>query len=298
MPDFDVVLADMSFTECPRWHGGRLVLADFYTRRVLALDPNGGVEELAQVPAQPSGLGWTPDGDLLVVSMRDRRILRRAADGTLAEHADLSGIPEVTGHLNDMVVDGEGRAYVGNFGFDLMGGGSIASTVLVRVDPDGSTHVVADGLLFPNGMVITPDGATLVVAETVGQRLTAFSIAEDGSLHDKRTWAEFAPAPTSEDLGEVLAAPTLTPDGICLDAEGAIWVADATGGRLVRVREGGELSEERSPGTGVFACMLGGDDGRTLFACAAPSFLEHEREGTREAQVLSTRVDVAHAGRP
>ena len=298
MPEFDVVLADLSYTECPRWHDGRLVLSDFYTQRVLAVDGDGAVEELAHVPAQPSGLGWLPDGDLLIVSMRDHTILRRDARGALSVHADLSGVPGVTGHLNDMVVSPEGRAYVGNFGFDLMGGGAIAATVLVRVDPDGSAHVVADELVFPNGMVITPDGGTLVVAETVAQRLTAFTIAEDGALHDRRVWATFGPAPASDDMADVLAAPVLAPDGICLDAEGAIWAADATGGRLVRVREGGEVLEERSPGTGVFACMLGGEDGRSLYGCAAPSFLEHERRDTRDAQVVVTRVEVPHAGRP
>lgn len=298
MSRFETVLGDLSYAECPRWHDGRLVFSDFYTQRVLALDGDGAVEELAHVPAQPSGLGWLPGGDLLIVSMRDHTILRRGADGTLSVHADLSGTEGVGGHLNDMVVDDQGRAYVGNFGFDLMGGASIAATVLVRVDPDGSAHVVAEDLIFPNGMVLSPDGSTLVVAETVGQRLTAFTVAPDGSLSDRRPWATFAPPPATDDLGAVLAAPTLTPDGICLDADGAIWAADAMGGRLVRVREGGELLEQRSVGTGVFACMLGGDDGRTLYACAAPSFAEDERRDVREAQIVATRVDVPHAGRP
>jgi sugar lactone lactonase YvrE len=290
----DVVSDGWSYLECPRWHEGRLWVSDFYTEKVVAIDDAGHHEVMAEVPEQPSGLGFLPDGRALIVSMRDHRILRRENDGSLVEHADLSGL--VADHLNDMVVDARGGAYVGNFGFDLMGGAPISSTTLTYVDPDGSASTVADDLLFPNGMVLR-DGV-LVVAETFGARLTAFDVADDGGLARRRSWARFAEPPATTDVGEAVGALPVAPDGICADADGAIWVADALHGRLLRVAEGGEILEELPTGTGVYACMLGGEDGRTLYACAAPSFAEHERRPVREAQLLSTRVDVPHAGLP
>ncbi|WP_433029264.1 SMP-30/gluconolactonase/LRE family protein [Actinomycetospora sp. CA-053990] len=290
----DVVSDGWSYLECPRWHEGRLWVSDFYTEKVVAIDDAGHHEVMAEVPEQPSGLGFLPDGRALIVSMRDHRILRRENDGSLVEHADLSGL--VADHLNDMVVDARGGAYVGNFGFDLMGGAPISSTTLTYVDPDGAASTVADDLLFPNGMVLR-DGV-LVVAETFGARLTAFDVADDGGLARRRSWARFAEPPATTDVGEAVGALPVAPDGICADADGAIWVADALHGRLLRVAEGGEILEELPTGTGVYACMLGGEDGRTLYACAAPSFAEHERRPVREAQLLATRVDVPHAGLP
>ena len=293
--DFDVVSDGWSYLECPRWHDGRLWVSDFYTERVVAIEPDGGHEVIAEVPHQPSGIGFLPDGRLLVVSMRDQRILRRERDGSLVEHADLSGL--VGNHLNDMLVDARGGAYVGNFGFDLMGGAPISRTTLTYVDPDGSPRTIADDLLFPNGMVLF--GRVLVVAETFGARLTAFDVAEDGGLARRRDWARFAPPPVTEDVGEALGGLTVAPDGMGGDAEGAIWVADALHSRVLRVAEGGTILEERpTGGLGVYACMLGGDDGRTLYACAAPSFAEHERRPVREAVLLATRVDVPHGGMP
>jgi sugar lactone lactonase YvrE len=303
MPDREVrtVLDGMSYLECPRWHAGRLYISDFYTQQVLALDLDGGggvggPDSVARVSGQPSGLGWMPDGSMLVVSMRDRRVLRLRDGGAPELHADLSAI--APWHLNDMVVDAEGRAYVGNFGFDLMSGAKIRSTCIVRVDPDGTATVAAEDLHFPNGTVIFPDGRTLVVAETLAGRLTAFDIADDGSLENRRVWAKLSEAADTDDIGELVAAGGVAPDGIALDAEGAIWAADAIGGRVMRVREGGEVVEEIAPGTGVFACGLGGAEGRTLVMCAAPSFAEHERRDTREAQLLACEVDVPRAGLP
>ncbi|MCO1659348.1 SMP-30/gluconolactonase/LRE family protein [Pseudonocardia sp. S2-4] len=290
-----IVLEGYSYLECPRWHDGRLWVSDFYTERVVATDGRGTTDVVAEVPGQPSGLGFLPDGRALIVSMRDHRILRRDDSGALTEHADLSGA--VSGVLNDMVVDERGRAYVGNFGFDLMGGAPIRYTTLTRVDPDGTVTTVAEDLGFPNGMVILP-GGVLVVAETFAGRLSAFDIGEDGALGDRRVWAQFGDTPQSDDVGEVVQQLAVAPDGICADAEGAIWVADALHARVIRVREGGEVVDEIPTGTGVFACMLGGDDGRTLFLCAAPSFAEHERRPVREAQLLAVRVDVPHAGLP
>lgn len=293
--DLAVVLAGYSFLECPRWHDGRLWVSDFYTDQVVATDGHGSTETMAEVPQQPSGLGFLPDGRALIVSMRDRRLLVRSGSGELTEHADLSA--EVPAVLNDMVVDDVGRAYVGNFGFDLMAGEPLRSTSLTRVDADGSVHTVADDLGFPNGMVILP-GGVLVVAETFAGRLTAFDIEDDGSLGNRRTWAGFGEPPRTTDVNEAVAQLEVGPDGICADSEGAIWVADALHARVLRVREGGEIVEEIPTGVGVFACMLGGDDGTTLFLCTAPSFAEHERRPVREAQLLSVRVDVPHAGLP
>ncbi|MEA5360805.1 SMP-30/gluconolactonase/LRE family protein [Amycolatopsis sp., V23-08] len=290
-----VVAEGFSYLECPRWHDGRLWVSDFYTEKVVAIDGHGDTDVVAEVPAQPSGLGFLPDGRLLVVSMRDHRLLVRDESGELTEYADLSGV--VSGVLNDMVVDERGRAWVGNFGFDLMGGAAVRYTTLTRVDPDGSVSVAAEDLGFPNGMVLLP-GNVLVVAETFAGRLTAFDIGEDGELSGRRVWAQFGETPQTDDVGEAVQQLEVAPDGICADAEGAIWVADAVHNRVIRVQEGGKILDEISPGTGVFACMLGGEDGRTLFLCAAPSFPEHERRPVREAQLLSVDVEVPHAGLP
>ncbi|MHB1740352.1 MAG: SMP-30/gluconolactonase/LRE family protein [Actinomycetes bacterium] len=287
-----------AFFESPRWYGGRWWVADFYRHRVLTVDEDGGEQVRLEVPGQPSGLGWLPDGSMLVVSMRDYRVLRVAPDGSVTEHADLSAY--VGGHLNDLVVDAAGRAWVGDFGFDLMAGGDPAPTVLVRIDPDGTTSVVAEDMWFPNGSVITDDGRTLIVGETLGCAYTAFDIGDDGTLGNRRTWAQLAARPTLGSFAETLPQVSVAPDGCCLDAEGAIWMADAVGARVARVVEGTGIVEQISApaGLGIFACMLGGTDGRTLLACAAPDFAEHARSAVREAVLLTTRVDVGHAGRP
>lgn len=286
----ETVADGFSYLESPRWHDARLWASDFYTGRVVTVGPDGAVDTVAEVDQQPSGLGWLPDGRLLVVSMRDRRLLRREDDGALVEHADLSGL--ASWHLNDMLVDDAGRAYVGNFGFDLMSGAPISPAELVVVEPDGRARVEARELLFPNGMALSPDGSELIVAETIGQRLTAFARGADGSLGARRTWAAFGPAPTTTDVGQWLGGGVaLAPDGVCPAGDGTIWVADALGNRVVHVAEGGAVLEEIGTGDlGVYACALGGDDVRTLYLCAAPSFAEHERRDTREGVLLAARV--------
>ncbi|HWD06219.1 MAG TPA: SMP-30/gluconolactonase/LRE family protein [Amycolatopsis sp.] len=294
--DVTTVLEGLAYLECPRWHDERIWFADFYTYRVLSAGPDGSdLRTEAEVPEQPSGLGWLPDGRLLVVSMRDARLLRREPDGTLVTHADLS--PYVTGHPNDMVVDDQGRAYVGEFGFDLMGGAPLRTGVLLRVDPDGTVTTVARDLWFPNGSVLTTDGV-LLVNETFANRVTAFDVTDDGSLTNRRTWAKFGDEPTGRAQAEVFPQLTVAPDGCCLDADGALWIADGIGNRAARVREGGTIIDEVPAGVGVFACMLGGADGRTLFLCAAPDFDETARKKAREGKLLATRVDTPHAGRP
>ncbi|MGJ9411694.1 SMP-30/gluconolactonase/LRE family protein [Aeromicrobium sp. CF4.19] len=291
------VVSGMSFTECPRWHDDRLWFVDFYTHVVCSVAEDGtDLRTEAEVPKQPSGLGWLPDGRLLVVSMKDRRVLRREADGSLVTHADVS--EHVTGHPNDMVIDEQGRGWLGSFGFDLMGGADVTTAGLLRIDPDGTVTRVAEDLWFPNGSVLTPDGGTLLVDETFGNRVSAFDVDADGSLGPRRDWAVFGKPPTARGLQDALAQLKVAPDGCGLDADGCLWVADALGGRALRVREGGEIVDEVAPGSGVFACMLGGADGRTLFLCCAPDFDEHARSSAREAQIRAVRVDVPHAGRP
>ncbi|MEJ2871054.1 SMP-30/gluconolactonase/LRE family protein [Actinomycetospora sp. OC33-EN08] len=289
------VVDGMSFTECPRWHGGRLWFVDFYTHAVYSAAEDGSdLRTELEVPAQPSGIGWLPDGRLIAVSARDHRILRREDDGSVVTQADLSG--RVPAQLNDMIVDeATGRAWVGNFGFDLMGGAPVGPTTLYRVDPDGSVTAAAEDLWFPNGCVLS--GGVLLVDETFGNRISAFDVHDDGSLGPRRDWARFGDLPTATDLETVLGGQlVVAPDGCSvLDAEGCVWVADALGGRAVRVREGGEIVDSVEPGTGVYACGLGGADGRTLYLCAAPDFLEHNRRDTREAAVLAVTVDVPMA---
>ena len=287
-----------SFFEGPRWHDGRWWVSDFYRHRVVAVSPDGSEEEVMTVEGQPSGLGWMPDGSLLVVSMKDHRVLRRSEDGSVSEHADVSQF--CGGHLNDMVVDAQGRAYMGEFGFDLMAGGDPKTAVLIRVDPDGTASVVAEDMLFPNGSVITEDGRTLIVGETAGARYTAFTIGDDGSLTDRRVWAQVAPTPPITTLEETLGQLRFGPDGCGLDAEEHIWSADEVNARCARVAPGGEIVAEVAmpEGMNVFACMLGGDDGRTLLMCAAPDFSEQARSANHEAVLLTTTVDVPRAGLP
>ena len=273
-----------TFFEGPRWHDGRWWVSDFYRHVVLSFAEDGtGVREELTVDEQPSGLGWLPDGSLVVVSMLDQRLLRRSRDGEVTELASFG--EHCGGPANDMVVDGAGHAYIGNFGFDLMANERARRANLVRVDPDGTVAVVAENLEFPNGSVVTPDGSTLIVGETTGSRYTAFTIAGDGSLRDRRVWAEL---------------PGVSPDGCALDADGRIWCADASGARCVLVEEGGRIVDEIAApeGHGVFACMLGGSDRRTLLQCCAPDFLPEPRRASRDAVLVAIDVGVPGAGWP
>ena len=270
------LVSGLTFAEAPRWHNGRLFYSDFYRHVVETVDLKGNIECLATVPNQPSGLGWLPDGRLLIVSMTDRKLLRLEASGELVEHADLSHI--ATWHCNDMVVDSIGRAYVGNFGYDIeVPGTEPVMAKLACVEPDGAVRVVGEDLHFPNGAVITPDGKTMIISETFGRKLTAFEIASDGSLSNRRVWASIHPH---------------FPDGICLDEAGGVWVADPGQSRIIRVVEGGEITDEIDPGEGVFACMLGGEDGKRLFVCTA-SVSGSEAAKNKSAKIAW--IDVAYA---
>jgi sugar lactone lactonase YvrE len=276
-----IILRGLCFGEGPRWHDGALWFSDMHAHEVVRLAPDGTRDTICRVDGWPSGLGWLPDGDLLVVSMTDRRLLRW--DGSrLRQHADLSSLASF--HCNDMVVDAHGRAYVGNFGFDLHAGQPPRSAELICVEPDGSARVAARDLAFPNGAVITPDGRTLIVAESWSRQLSAFDIDSQGALSGRRIWAKLPEG--------------ALPDGICLDADGGIWSASPSTNECVRQREGGEVTHRVAVEQGAFACMLGGDDGRSLYILTAGSSAPEECRATRSGQVEVWQAPYPHAGLP
>ena len=278
----EILHEGLDFGEGPRWHDGRLWLSDFYRHHVLSLGADGDPRVEVTLDDQPSGLGWLPSGELLVVAMTSRQVRRVDGAGDVHLHADLSAV--ATGNVNDLVVDGRGNAYVGNFGFDLEGGDPTPRAAdLALVRPDGTVEVAAEGLAFPNGSVVTPDGGTLVVGESMASRYTAFTIRDDGTLADRRTWAE---------------VPGRGPDGCALDAEGAIWMADAYGGGCFRVAEGGEVLDTVVASQTVYACALGGPDRRTLHLVTAPGFGESVCAGQGLGRVEVVAVDVPGAGWP
>ena len=281
MSGLELLVDGLDFGEGPRWHDGRLWYSDFYQHNVYAVSPGGARESILDLGSeQPSGLGWMPDGSLLVVAMTARRVLR-VADGEVSIHADLSEI--ATWHCNDMVVAADGTAYVGNFGWDIEHDrGHPQAATLAVVRPDGSVQAGPGDLLFPNGSVITPDGSTLVIAETFGGRFSAFPLDADGCPGEGREWAP---------------VPGAAPDGCTLDSAGGIWFADAAGSGVVRVLEGGTITDRLPTPQPAYACMLGGDDGRTLFILTAPG-AGADRAGTGEGCIWTTTVEQAGAGLP
>ncbi|NCU10872.1 MAG: SMP-30/gluconolactonase/LRE family protein [Sphingomonadaceae bacterium] len=281
------------FGEGPRWHDGRLWFSDFYTSRVCSLGLDGNLRTELELEGRPSGLGWMPDGSLLVVRMEMRQVWRRWPDGRFDLHADLADHSAFL--CNDMVVDGRGRAWVGNFGFDLdaelhaRGAESVIAdhpqTVLALVQPDGTVSDAAPGerFSFPNGMVITPDGSTLIVGETLGGCLTAFDIGADGTLSGRREYALTWPR---------------VPDGICLDATGAVWIANPLAPECALIAPGGEVLEVIETGLPCYACMLGGPEGKHLFMAVAPSSDATEAAKAPRGKVLVAEVDASRAGWP
>ncbi|OZE28888.1 gluconolactonase [Rhodococcus sp. 05-2254-6] len=289
---FETIVPGMTFTEGPRWHDGRIWFSDLYTHKVQSAREDGSdLREEATVPNQPSGLGWLPDGRLLIVSMMDKTLLRREPDGTVVVHADLSD--HVGGFLGDIIVDTQGRAYLGDFGFDLYAGEDMRCGCIHRVDPDGTITRVADDLWFPNGCVITDDNVMLV-NETFGNRITAFDLTDSGMLVNRRVWATFGPLPTSRSADDAMKELTVSPDGSCIDSEGGVWLADIRQDRLLRLVDG-EIVENVDPGSCVFACALGGEDGRTLFFCATPDFDVEARKSARDSSIVTMRVGVPAA---
>jgi sugar lactone lactonase YvrE len=278
MQAMEVLVDGLAFPEGPRWHDGQLWLSDMQGFEVLRVSPRGERSRVVGVPGCPSGIGFLRDGRLLVVSQHDRRVLRLEATGELLEHADLRQF--ATWHCNDMIVDRQGRAYVGNYGDDSVPPDPAKPSDLVLVMPDGTCQIAARGMEFPNGMAISEDGGTLIVAETrsLPPRLTAFSIAADGTLSSRRVIAIF---------GREM------PDGICLDAEGAVWVASPFTCEALRVGADGEVLERVSTGDqGVYAVAIGGPDGHTLFLCTSPTWMPEEARRLRRGAVRTLRVEV------
>jgi sugar lactone lactonase YvrE len=285
LPKVHTLLTGLAIGESPRWHEGRLWFCNWGIQEVVAVNLEGKSEVIVRVPtAIPFSIDWLPDGRMLVASGREGLVLRREPDGALVTYADLRGLAEKRHPWNEIVVDGRGNAYVNNQGFDFPGG-EFAPGIIALIAPDGSARQVADGIAFPNGMVVTPDNSTLIIAESYGNRLTAFDIAADGSLSNRRVWA---------DLGD-----GDYPDGICLDAEGAVWYGDVPNQRCVRVREGGEVLQTINLDRGCFACMLGGADRKTLFMMAAEWHgFEKMTSGARTGQVLTAQVTAPGVGWP
>jgi len=281
VPELQILISDLVFPESPRWHDDRLWIADWGAQEMLAVDLQGQSDVIAHVPSFPFSIDWLPDGRLLIVSASDEQLLRRERDGSMMVHANLIGLADHP--WNEIVVDARGNAYINNIGFDFPEG-EFATGIIAVVTPDGTARQVADDVAFPNGMVVTPDNATLIVAESYGSRLTAFDITPDGSLANRRVWADLNGG---------------APDGICLDAEGAIWYGDVPNKCCVRVREGGEVLQTIELDRGCFACMLGGEGKQTLFLIANEwSGPESMAAGAAMGQVLATLAPAAGVGWP
>ena len=284
MSELQTFMTDLVFGESPRWHNDRLWVADWGVREIITMDFEGKSEVTVKLPVspfEPICFDWLPSGRMLIASSRDSGLLEKREDGTLEPYADLSGLSR---GWNEIVVDGRGNAYVNGGGFNLMAGEKFAPGMIALVTADGSVRKVADGIAFPNGMAVMPDNSTLIIAESYGKKLTAFDIATDGSLSNRRVWADLVDG---------------VPDGICIDAEGAVWYADVPNKRCVRVREGGEVLQTINLKLGCFACILGGNDGNTLFMVVREwRGLESTKDTKRKGQVLTVTAPVEHAGWP
>jgi sugar lactone lactonase YvrE len=282
----DILISGLGLVESPRWHDNRIWFADWIAGEVIAVDDAKRSEVVVRHASLPLCFDFLPDGAPVLVSGPEMALLRVAAGGSTSGYADLSSLSKYG--YNDIVIDGRGNAYVNNGNFEFAEGpppGPVSPGFVALVAPDSEARVVAEDLAFPNGMAVTPDNATLVVAESYRNRLTAFDIGADGNLHGRRTWA---------DLGDGV------PDGICIDAEGAVWYADVPNRRCMRVREGGEVLDTVDLDRGAFACMLGGDAGATLYVVAAkwPGVDGLNNDVSWDGQLLSVTAPARGAGWP
>ena len=308
MKELKKLTGGLYFGEGPRWHENKLWFSDFYSHKVMTLDENNSLETVCEVPSQPSGLGWLPNGDLLIVSMLDRKILR-FSEGSISVHADLS---EYVAHkCNDMVVGRDGTAYVGNFGMGDAGE-SLNSTHLMIVKSDGTVLKGPDNLLFPNGTVITEDGKNLIIAETLGAKLTSFDIEDNGELTNRKLWARTSPlfslliikflSSLGFDLSKVdfskYSKNLHVPDGICLDEKIGIWIASPTTKAVVRIEKGGNITDTINTPKGAFACMLGGKERKTLYVIISNSSDPEEAQASPEGEIHSIEVEIPGVGKP
>jgi sugar lactone lactonase YvrE len=278
----EVILDGLIFPECPRWQDGKVWFSDMLDLKVIAVDPKGKAETVAKVPGQPGGLGFLPDGRLLIVSMADQRLLRLDPEG-LKVVADLSKL--AVGNCNDMVVDYQGRAYIGDWGFiKFPQKGEVTVAHLMVVTPEGKARVVSNQVCFPNGSIVTPDNKTLIVADSTAYNLAAFDIGNGGSLTNYRVWA---------DLGK-----GVIPDGICLDAEGAVWVTNSSGNDVRRVKKGGEIAEMITLSNRAYACVLGGPARKDLYITTADPGMFADLKNKRSGRIDVVHVDVPGAGLP
>jgi len=280
-PEIKTLATGLGFGESPRWHNNRLWFSNWVVQDVVAMDPDGKMEVITKMPSFPFSIDWLPDGRLVIISGRERLLMRVESDGSLVTYADLTAL---SGGCNEIVADGRGNIYVNGSGLNPAPGEQFAPGIIALIRPDGTVKRVAEGIAFPNGMAITPDNLTLIIAESYGKKLTAFDIEADGSLSNRKVWAN---------LGDG------TPDGICIDAEGAVWYADVPNKRCVRVLEGGEVLQTVNVDRGCFACMLGGKHRKTLYILAAEwRGFEKMTDDSRTGQVLSIEVTVQGAGWP
>ena len=298
-----LLLENVYFSEGPRWHNNKFWFSDFYQHAVFSVDANGTVEKIVDIPNQPSGLGWLPNGDMLIVSMHDQKLMR-FSDGVLSLHSDLSHLTKFT--CNDMVVDNDGHAYIGNFG-TTQHNIDVKPTCLIHVTPDGKASIVAENLEFPNGTVITPNGKKLIVGETYAGRLTAFDINSDKTLSNRQTWAKMIPTRIfyiskvrrflKQVPKETNFAPRV-PDGICLDEGMGIWVASPTTFEVFRIEEGGNVTDIISTPQRAYACMLGGESGKTLYISTANDSTPEVARSQPMGKIYTTEVKFARAGNP